>query len=170
MVYARKSNAVPFQTYEEFLGSYGEEMSDEASYAQLNHAFDYLEQIQVDNSPESYFQFVVLAILGDQFSLSWHGLYNDVKILCDSSDMTYINEDMKDYSLVFPQGMTDRIEQVDFEPVIIVDENTVTVRFVTFTKWGGFFEFVYVMDKQNPMQLIDAKYNPLIEYDCGIMF
>ena len=46
---------------------------------------------------------------------------------------------------------------------MIVDESTIIVRVVIFTKWGGFFENVYVMDKDNPSQLLDVQHNPLIE-------
>lgn len=170
LVYARKSNDAPFQSYEELLKSYGEEISGERSYGSLRHSYDYLEQIQIDKSTESYFEFVTLAFLGNQFYLWWHALYNDAKILCDVGDISYVDEEMASFDIEFPQDITDRIEQIDFTPVVLVDDTSVTVRFVTFTKWGGFFENVYVMDKENPSQLLDVQFNPLIEYDCGISF
>lgn len=171
LVYARKSGTAPFQTYADFLKSYGQEMSGERSYAELDHSYDYLDRIQIDETPESYYQFVVLALLGDQFNLYWHGLYNDTKILCDSSDMKYVNDDMKSFDIEFPQDVVSRVEKIDFKPVVVIGENTVTVRFITFTKWGGFFEGVYILEKEKePMKLIDAQWHPLIEYDCGIAF
>lgn len=170
LVYAKKSGNSAFKSYAELLNSFGEEFEGERSYGQLRHKYDYLEQIQIDKTPESYFEFVTLAFLGDQFYLWWHGLYNDSIILCDPSDMQYVDAEMKGFDIEFPQNVTDRIEEIDFSPVVIVGDSDVTVRFVTFTKWGGFFENVYVMDKENPMQLLDVKFNPLIEYDCGISF
>jgi hypothetical protein len=145
-------------------------MSGERSYGQLQHRYDYLEKIEIDQSPESFFEFVTLAFLGDQFYLSWHGLYNDLKVLCDSSDMQYVDANMRDFQVEFPQDVKDRIGKIDFSPVVVVDADTVTVRFVTFTKWGGFYENIYVMGKEEPVQLLDAKFNPLVEYDCGIAF
>jgi hypothetical protein len=170
LVYARKSGSAPFQSYTELLKSFGEEMAGERSYGEIRHKYDYLEKIQIDKKPESYFEFVTLAFLGDQFYLWWHALYNDAKILCDSSDMQYVDAEMKGFDIEFPQDVKDRVSEIDFSPVVIVDENSVTVRYITFTKWGGFFENVYVMDKDYPMQLLDVKFNPLIEYDCGISF
>jgi len=170
LVYARKTNSTPFQSYAELLQSFGEEMAGERSYGQLRHKYDYLEKIQIDKTPESYFEFTVLAFQGDQFYLWSHGLYNDLKVLCDSSDMQYVNADMQSFDIEFPQDVNDRIEKIDFSPVVIVGENDITVRMITFTKWGGFFENVYVMDKDNPTQLLDVRFNPLIEYDCGINF
>ncbi|NTV36562.1 MAG: hypothetical protein HGA53_06370 [Anaerolineaceae bacterium] len=170
LVYARKSSSAPVQSYAELLKSFGEDITDERSYGELKHRYDYLEKIQIDKTPESYFEFVTIAFLGDQFYLLWHGLYNDEKILCDSSDQKYFDTELGGMKIEFPQDVKDRIEKIDFSPVVIVGEKDVTVRFVTFTKWGGFFENVYVMDKDDPMKLLDMKFNPIIKYDCGINF
>ncbi len=170
LVYARESSSAPFQSYDELLKSFGEEFEGERSYGQLRHKYDYLEKVLIDKTPESYFEFVTLAFLGDQFYLWWHGLYNDSIILCDPSDMQYVDAEMNGFDIEFPQDIKDRIDEIDFSPVAVVGESDITVRFVTFTKWGGFFENVYVMDKEDPMQLLDVKFNPLIEYDCGINF
>lgn len=170
LLYARKSSNTPFQSYSELLKSFGEEMSGERSYGQLQHKYDYLERIQIDKTPESYFEFTALAFQGDQFYLWWHGLYNDLKILCDNSDLQYVNEDMQGFDIEFPENVKERIKEIDFSPLVIVGESDITVRMITFTKWGGFYENVYVMDKENPMQLLDVQFNPIIEYDCGINF
>ncbi|MFN8383405.1 MAG: hypothetical protein U0V02_15790 [Anaerolineales bacterium] len=170
LIYARKTNATPFHTYEEFLKSYGEEMSGERSYAQLNHAFDYLEQIETDKTPESFYEFVILAFLGDQFYLQWHGLYHDEIVLCDPSDSQYIDNEMAGFDLEFPQDVKDNIEKVDFQSRVLEDEDTISVRIVAFTKWGGFWENIYVMDKENPLNLQDIQSNWLLPYDCGISF
>jgi len=170
LIYARKSSSAPYLTYSGLLASFGEEISGERSYGELRHKYDYLEKIQIDQTPESYFEFVTLAFLGDQFYLWWHGLYNDAKILCDPSDMQYVYEDMKSFDLEFPTDVEDRIDKIDFTPFVAIDEKVVAVRFITFTKWGGFFENVYVMEKDNPTILLDVKFNSLIEYDCAINF
>lgn len=170
LVYARKTSSAPFRSYAELLQSFGEEVESERSYGQLRHKYDYLEKIQIDKTPESYFEFTVLALQGDQFYLWWHGLYNDLKVLCDPRDMQYVNADMQDFGIEFPQDVSDRIEEIDFSPLVILGEKDITVRMVTFTKWGGFFENIYVMDKDNPAQLFDVRFNPLVEYDCGINF
>jgi hypothetical protein len=170
LIYARESGSVPFETYEEFVESFGEDPSDARSYAPLSHASDYLEYIQIDESPESYFQFITLALVGDQFYLDWHALYNDIQILCDLSDMESIHEDLESYHLESPESVAERAERIDFEPVVVLNEETVSVRLVVFTKWGGFFEAVYVMAGGDPLDLIDGQVNPLVEYDCGILF
>lgn len=170
LVYARKSNSAPFSSYNDFLKSFGEEVSNERSYGTLRHNYDYLEKIQIDRTPESYFEYTTLALLGDQFYLVWHANYNDTRILCDISDVAIIRGELEGLNTQFPQTVEDQIDEIEFEPAVIIQEETVTVRFVSFTKWGGFFENVYVMDINNPMKLLDVKFNPLIQYDCGFLF
>jgi hypothetical protein len=170
LLYARKTNSVPFQSYEEFLESFGEEVEGERSYGELRHNYDYLEKIQIDDTPESYFEYVILAVLGDQFYLSWHSLYNDLQILCDSSDLQTVNADMEGFGIEFPQDVKDRIEKINLSPAVVVGDNDVSLRLVIFSKWGGFFENMYTIKKNNPPQLSDTKFNTLIEYDCGISF
>ena len=177
LVYARTSGSAPFQSYEEFLGSYGEEMSGERSYGWLNHSYDYLESVRIDQSPESYFEFVTLALLGDQFYLFWHGMYNDIRILCETGDIEGVVADVNELLSVplgepfeFSREVQDKIDMIDFTPVVLVEEDTISLRFVTFTKWGGFVEYVYVMDKDDPVQLLDVQFNSLVEWDCGVNF
>lgn len=171
VMYARKAGAAPFKSYEEFLQSFGEELSGERSYTAMNHAYDYLDQIKVDQSPESYFQFITLALFGDQFYLFWHGLYNDTKILCDTGDLQHVEADLQDFELDLPPEVVNKVDSIDFTPVVLVGEDTVTVRFVSFSKWGGFFENVFVLSgEEGSVKLIDSQWNPLIEYDCGIAF
>jgi hypothetical protein len=170
VIYARRAGSPSFQSYAEFLQSYGEEVSGERSYGSLKHEGDYLEKIRPDGTPESYFEFAALALLGNQFYLWWHGLYNDTMILCEKSDLERIDQDLRDFDLTLPAKVAQRAQQIDFTPAVLVEEQSVTIRLVTFSKWGGFWEYVYVMDKANPAHLLDAQYNPLVEYDCGIAF
>jgi len=170
LIYARNFDAEPFRTYEDFLGSYGEERTDESSYSYLPYWYEFLGQIKIDKTPASYFQHLILALLGDQFYLDWHALYNDTIVLCDPSDMAYVEEEMAAFDLEFPEDVQNRIGDLNFNPVILVEENSVTLRFLSFSKWSGFYERVYIVDKDDPMNIMDAQFNQLIEYDCGIMF
>jgi predicted small lipoprotein YifL len=180
LIYARKFDSKPFENYKAFVRSYGEPPIDEYSFLPLKYASAYVEKIQPDQSPESYFQFLALALLGDQFYLSWHALYNDQKILCDASDLETIDQDLKMFmprsseedisEIGLPQEVIDQVAKINLQPLVLVNEKTVTIRFVSFTKWGGFIENIFVMDKKNLKNPIDTQSNVLIEYDCGVMF
>ena len=77
---------------------------------------------------------------------------------------------MKDFGVEFSQGVKERIPEIDFTSRILVSNDTVSVRIVAFTKWGGFWENVYVMHKDDPMNLKGVQSYTLLEYDCGISF
>jgi hypothetical protein len=170
MIYARKVGDAPFQSYDEFLASIGQERSGESSYQNLPNAFDYLQKIQVDGSAVGYFQFGVLAELGDQFYLSWHALYNDFIILCDSGDLASVERELKAYGLTFPQSDWEKAQTIDFQPAVSINGDAVTIRLSIFSKWGGFWEELDVVDKNNPSQMLDFHQNVLVPYDCGINF
>ena len=127
----------------------------------------------MDGSPEGYYQFVVLALLGDQFYLSWHANYNDTKVMCDVSDNKYVNEDIKGYNLPdssLPQNLLDASQKVDHTPLVFMGDKTVKVCLVTFSKWGGYVDRIYTMGKQNPNVLLTVKENVMVQYHVNILF
>jgi hypothetical protein len=174
-VYARKTSDPAFKTYEEYLASLDEETKGKKSWSGSNYSNAYLSKVEVDGTPEGYFEFAALAMLGDQFNLYWHGLYNDTKIMCDVSDMDYVNEDLhmfdwEDEVFTLPPEILLNANYIDYTPAVVMDANTVTIRFVSFSKWGGFTESVYVVDKFDPYHIIEEDFNKIIDYDCGIDF
>jgi len=62
------------------------------------------------------------------------------------------------------------IEQLDFTPTVLLSETTAAVRVVSFTKWGGFIEYLYTMDKANPAETINSTTKTLLEYKAMIVF
>jgi hypothetical protein len=170
MLYANPAGQTAYATYEDFLDGIGASYSGERSYQTPPYAYMYLDYLRADDTPEGFFEFLSMALLGDQFYLFWHALYHDEVFLCDESDLAYVQASMDDFELTFPEGTTDAARALDLSPQIAVGETSVMLRFVWFTKWGGFLEGVYVMDRQDPANLLDVQVNPLIEYDCGIDF
>lgn len=170
LLYARKSESAPFQSYANFLQSYNEEVTDEASYGALGHAYDYLQKVIVDQTPESYLEHVSMGFFGDQFYMALNAQYNDARILCDASDLPGIYQEMKRFNTELPAEVKKSAEQIDFTPTVSMGTNTVTLRIVLFTKWGGFYESIYLLDKNDPSKILDQNHSRLVEYDCGIRF
>jgi hypothetical protein len=59
---------------------------------------------------------------------------------------------------------------LDVEPSVKFEEETVQVRIVTFTKWGGFFEEVFVISRDLPHRVLEHTTEELVPYECGVMF
>jgi hypothetical protein len=132
----------------------------------------YLDYIQTDDTPESYFQFVVLSMMGNQFYLYWHADYNDSQIVCDKAGVNAIVSSLNgDFG--YRMSITSRIQAAllkDVSPSVNIGAETVEVRLVTFTRWGGFFEEIYTLSRSMPHIIQDVQEKNLVPYECGVMF
>lgn len=139
---------------------------------------NYLKHIVLDGSEESYFQFVILAKLGSQFSLFWHAAYNDLEFLCTKAAaekvIARIGREDEEISTIennlFDKKTIKKIRGINFEPEIDIRNDKTSVRLVFFTKWGGFVEAEYLISKKQPNQIVEENTVPLVEYDCGYVY
>lgn len=173
LLYARKTGDEPFKTAAELQAAFTtptpEGQSGE-SPASFGWNEQYLSHVQVDGTPEGYLEFTTLALTGGQFYLFWHSNYYDDVVMCNPDSMKYVAEALKGFDIELPANVQAAAKKIDYEPTVNLDEDTVTVRLVTFSKWGGFTEETYVIDRQRPAHLLESRTNTLIEYNCGIMF
>jgi hypothetical protein len=132
----------------------------------------YLDYIQTDDTPESYIQFVVLAMMGRQFYLFWHANYFDSQIVCDKAGVTDILASLNgDFG--YRISLASRVRAAllrDVGPSVKFGAQTVEVRFVTFTRWGGFYQETYTLSQSMPHAIQDVQEKNLVPYECGVMF
>jgi len=170
VIYARTSDQLPYARYEDFLdaiqGLY------QPTYEPSWYGADYLEHVVVDDTAEGYFQLAVLYVLGDQFYLYWHANYNDYMIVCnqDGLDAVWDSVDASFGGENVTFGLRQKARGLDLEPTVELKEDVAVVRFVTFTKWGGFSEVVYTISREFPHRIVDWEGEILLEYDCGVVF
>jgi len=162
VLYARPQERAPFAAYEDLVAAQGEQ------------AGAYLSQIQIDttrDSTDGFVQFVILAIMAEQFYLHWHAFYNDTLPVCSKEAMEEVLATL-DGSFGLPMSPADkaRARELAVEPRVSVDETTVRVRLVTFTKWGGFVEERFTIARAFPHEILDVQSSPLLEYNCGVLF
>ena len=69
-----------------------------------------------------------------------------------------------------PQNVADASKNLDYTPGVLIGEKSVTVRLVTFSKWGGFSENIFVLDKQSPFKALDISHIYMVQYHVGIAF
>ncbi|NCP16474.1 hypothetical protein GW866_05455 [bacterium] len=157
LLYPRPAEQAPFRT--------------EADYAASGDSSDYLDYVQIDDTAEGYFQYVVLNILGSQFYLFWHANYNDYQIMCNPSDVRDIAASLGDFGR--PMSLLSRLRTLllrDVAPTVRTSEQSVEVQLVVFTKWGGFLRLTFSIDRNFPHRILDVKEKILVPYDCGVMF
>jgi len=147
--------------------------ASEADLAAAGENPNYLDYIQADDTPESYFQFAVLAMTGEQFYLFWHAGYSDRRIVCNKADVTDIVASVGGEDFGLPMPLTSRVRAAlltGVEPSVSVGEQTVEVRLVTFTDWGGFYLETYTINRKEPHTIQDVHEKNLVPYECGVMF
>jgi hypothetical protein len=132
----------------------------------------YLNRVQVDGTPEGFFELAVLDVMGGQFYLYWHAGYNDDQVLCDQAALEGIVAEFDEGGQYLPFTTEQRKAALalNVQPRIEFGTDTVTVRVVTFSKWGGFEERVYTVERAVPNRILGEERTTLVDYMCGTMF
>jgi hypothetical protein len=158
LLYARRADEKPFQTAAEF------EVAKPASY---------LSAVETDDTPESYLQLSLLALLGSRFYQYWHAGYNDNQILCGSGDIDRIiaENEKSDFGIQMNAGQKLQARAISQPgPTVEMAADKVTVRMVIFSNWGGFIRRTYTINHPSPHTVLDVQNETLVEYNCGVMF
>ena len=129
----------------------------------------YLDHIKVDGSAQGYYELAVLDIIGVQFYLYWHAGYYDWEVVSSRERLEEIIESLNERYHPLTEEQVESIMQLDVTPRVKFKGNKVRVRVLVFTKWGGFFERVYTIDRKFPHHMIDKEIQ-LIPYNCGVVF
>ncbi|MCJ7742943.1 MAG: hypothetical protein MUO99_00045 [Dehalococcoidales bacterium] len=167
-LYARKIGSKPFSTLDELAQTY----NDSTNWYDSDHIYDYLTYVQTDGSEESFFQYIVLRIMGGQFYLWWHANYNDHTIICDHTGMEAILSEFTQQGAIvtMPSSVQEKARRLDLAPKVVINKDTVSVRVVIFTKWGGFIEETYTITRMFPHMIKDIRTMTLVNWDSNIMF
>ncbi len=144
------------------------------SWADVRPGMDnYLDHVQVDGTPEGYLQYAILSTTAEQFYLYWHAAYNDLEIICTQETVrNYVRAIQSgDYGETFTgEARAQALSIEDVEPSVTIGEQTVEVRIVTFTKWGGFYRLTFTINRSFPHFILDVQQELLAPYNCGIVF
>lgn len=134
---------------------------------------DFRENVEVEDTEQGYFEYVVLDVMANQFYLFWHANYNDRQIVCNRQQVNDIVEQVS--SSDFGNAMdlpaqTKARTMRNVEPVVRLTGDVAIVEVITFTRWGGFYRETYTISREVPHTIIDLKQENLVPYDCGIAF
>lgn len=132
--------------------------------------YHYLDHVQIDDTAEGFFQFVVLRVMGNQFHLVGHSEQFDDMVICDQTGLQVALIMPDSVGQVPPQSVRKEAKKLDLNPIIEFGEETVVVRLVVFTKWGGFEQHQYEISRNFPHHIISEMVETLVSYDCGINY
>jgi hypothetical protein len=169
IVYARPTSGKRYLTVDEFLKENGGDVSD---YIIHNKHPDYLNFVEVKDSPQGYFEYVLLSIYAEQFYLWFVANYSYIDIVCDSNSLESI---IKRYSPPY-DGETMTEEQIanarklQLKPVVKVEESQVKVNLLGFDEFTGFTLYTYVISRTSPHSLIDLSSENVVHYESGWVY
>jgi len=134
---------------------------------------DFQAYLDVEDTEQGYFEYVVMDIMANQFYLFWHANYNDTHIVCNRRQVTDIVAQINSGELgntLDPAQQKNARTLRDILPIVNLTGDTAVVELVTFTKWGGFYRQTYTISREVPHKILDIKQENILPYDCGIMF
>jgi hypothetical protein len=160
LLYARPADQESYATEADYL---------EAGADQGN----YLAFVVPQDSPEGYFEYAAFAMLANQFYLDWHANYNDWQVLCGKEDVENIIQGLsgKDtFGIPMTAAQKREARAIESpEPSVELGAENAIVKLLVFTKWGGFYRRTLTISRADHA-ILDEGDDPLVEYDCGIMF
>jgi hypothetical protein len=143
-------------------------LADYSAYKEASPE-NYLDHIQVDGTPEGYFELAALSIMSHQFYLFWHANYNDKEVVSSQERLEEFIALLNEKYRPLTEEQEADILQLDVTPRVNFVGDKVRVRMLVFTKWGGFFEREFTIDRDFPHRMSDNDIE-LVPYNCGIMF
>ena len=134
---------------------------------------DYLSFVVPQDSPEGYFEYAAFTMLAGQFYLGWHANYNDWQVLCGTDDIEGIIQDFSNedgFGIPMTSSQKRRARAIETpQPSVTMTDETATVKMLVFTKWGGFYRRTLTIRRADHF-ILDEQDEPLVEYECGILF
>lgn len=134
---------------------------------------DFHDYVEIEDTDQGYFEYVVLDIMARQFYLFWHANYNDTEIVCnrEAVDDIVTRLGSGDFGIAMTRAEQAKARMIrNIEPTVDLKDEVATVQFITFTKWGGFYRETYTIDRSFPHTILDVKQQNLVPYDCGVAF
>ena len=162
VVYARAVGASPYSSCSAFLSQF-------PGASLYSPPRDYLIHVRTDGTEIGFFQWVVLAIMANQFHLFWHAMYDDYIPVCTSEAVARVLPIVGELGCgeVFAPIDADEARALDLQPRVTLGEEEVEVRLVVFTLWGGFIERTYKITRSSPHRILSTVSQTLLEYHCG---
>ena len=172
VLYMRHTNAqsiLKYEDYKKILSSHNALGMKDANPQYSAH----LEKINVDDSPEGYFQLIVLNRIGPLFYLIWHSRYEESYIVC--SQQGWIEqlqrENQRKNSYRPPSTeFVNLAQKHDFAPKIDFKTNYVDVSITTYGPFYGLNVESYRISRRYPHWILKTSQTNIFEQEQSIVF
>lgn len=166
ILYVRRITDTPFADLEDF-----QENLDECDFQTSPSSCHYYLLVETDGSKEGYFEMILLQLMGEQFYLNLHAYYDDFEIIASQDRLEELISQISSNESTYPLPLTEEemtaARAIDFTPVVIINQEFVTVRVVYFTMWGGFYEATITIFLTTPFKYKLIENKNILPYHCG---
>ena len=168
ILYARPESQAPYRDEV----ALREAMNACAGVYESDQCPEFMDHVVVDGSPLSYLQLALLATSGDQFYLGWHANYNDTKPIATREALEAVVAELQaeTFGKALSTADASRAKRLPTAPWVKITGQTVEIRYLTFSKWGGFYEQNISINPASPYHWNFGEPKPLLPYESGIMF
>jgi hypothetical protein len=157
VLYARLADEPPFENYSTYITTRGEPP----------HA--YIDHIQVDGSPEGFFQLIVLRLMGEQFYLYWHATMNDATLITGQTSLDAHRKVVEANCSEPFDPVLAGASQLTLEPRVTFEGDLVVVRIHVFSGFSGLLQKTLSISREFPHTIVDESTEMLLEYFCGVV-
>lgn len=184
ILYSQNTDEPPFMDYEEFKNARGEmfwneywaRVTGESGTEHNESLYGYMDHILIDDTPEGYFQFILLRLMGSQFYLFGHAKYNDQRIVCKFRQLR--PSMFKQWPALYQAHVildpwiivSNKAAELSFEPAIKFEEETVKIRVIVFSEWAGYIQKFFLVSRNFPHKVLMDEKRTLIPYHCGLKY
>ena len=175
VLYARASDAAPFTDYATYSGIPANAREPQGVTAEDHERlrYGYLEKIRAEDSPEGFFQLVVLRLLGDRFCLFWHEFYNEIALVCSPPGWQAILQREQKRGEPYtppPPDFISAAEKLDFAPSIKMGDTKVDVDVTTYCPFGGLNRQHFEISRPFPHRILTLSATNLLQHSQRFVF
>lgn len=134
---------------------------------------DFKEYLDVEDTEQGYFDYVVMTLMANQFYLFWHANSNDTQIICNRQQLYDVVKQVSsgDFGNAMEAEQQAKARTLrNIVPIVRLAGDVAIVEIVTFTKWGGFYRLTYTISREVPHTILDLQRENILPYDCGVVF
>jgi hypothetical protein len=157
VLYARRADEPPFKNYSAYVAARGES------------PLAYLEHVQLDGSAESFFQLVVLRLMGEQFYLWWHATMNDSTIITSQASLEAHRQAVEANCTEPFDPVLEQVSELALEPRVTFEGDLVMVSIHAFSGYSGLLRKTFSINRDFPHTIVDESTEKLLDYFCGVV-
>jgi hypothetical protein len=168
VLYIRETGSERFKSEAEFFEARPECLQGDRSANRCG----FIDHIETDGSELGYLQLIHFYQSGNQFYLDWHAFYNDRRPYATAEAIDRLVRLIEESGFWVPLDKTQakKARAIDPTPLVQIEADSVTVKTVWFTHWGGFYESSYNLNPFPPYEIEEIERTNLVDYDCDIRF